>query len=398
MEIGWVDFSKDDRNKVLNVLDLLGEKGVLDELGIGSIRDAYSDLFFPGTSTVQTRAKYFLIVPYALKDLDYVNSDKYGKLLNDFHEKEKRCANIFYDNNPEEKGIIGKTKIHSGKWVQRAPSNVYLAGMSKYKILNYNFSINHIIKRIAIQKQEKRDIISLGNANDKNESIADDKDAGVNQFFRFLNIPTYRKDWLDNLEMNLTYDESQFLKNQIISTCSDSMLAFILENDFREVLEFDSFKDLKSIEFPTKIQEDYNNALAFSEFVYALRIIYNLKASNHKNKKANILFEDIKDNLDSISNIDVNKIMYRLNINNSPLNSFLNDAKQLMREGDIEEIENLLMRREINLKSKARSKLFNPEKNDIDEWHVGERLDYRFGIAKTILSDIFESEGGDLNV
>lgn len=198
--------------------------------------------------------------------------------------------------------------------------------------------------------------------------------------------------------MNLTYDEAQFLKNQIVATCSDSMLAFILENDLREVLEFDSFKDLKSIEFPPKIQEDYNNALAFSEFVYALRIIYNLKASNHENKKANILFEDIKDNLDSISNIDVDKIMYRLNVNNYSLNSFLNEAKQLMYYGDIGEIENLLLRREVNLKSKARSKLFNPEKNDIDEWHAGERLDYRFGIAKIMLSDIFESEDGDLNV
>ena len=38
----------------------------LDELGIGLIRDGFSDLFFPGTSTIQTRAKYFFIVPYAL--------------------------------------------------------------------------------------------------------------------------------------------------------------------------------------------------------------------------------------------------------------------------------------------------------------------------------------------
>lgn len=185
MEIGWIDFSKDDRNKVLNVLDLLSEKGVLDELGIGSIRDAYSDLFFPGTSTVQRRAKYFLIVPYALKDLDYVNSNKYNKLFKDFNEKEKRCAQIFYENNPNEKGIIGITKIHSADWIQRAPSNIYLAGMKKYKILNYNFSIKQIIERIAIQKQEKRNIINLGNSNDEDDSISDDKDAGVNQFSVF---------------------------------------------------------------------------------------------------------------------------------------------------------------------------------------------------------------------
>lgn len=59
MELGWIDFSKNERSKILSILDLLREKGVLDELGIASIRDAYSDLFFPGTSTIQTRAKYF---------------------------------------------------------------------------------------------------------------------------------------------------------------------------------------------------------------------------------------------------------------------------------------------------------------------------------------------------
>ena len=64
MELGWIDFSKSERNKVLNVLDMLGNQGVLDELGIATIRDGFSDLLFPGTSTIQTRAKYFLIVPH----------------------------------------------------------------------------------------------------------------------------------------------------------------------------------------------------------------------------------------------------------------------------------------------------------------------------------------------
>ena len=68
MELGWIDFSKSEREKILNILDALTEPGVLDELGVSPIRDGYSDLFFPGTSTIQTRAKYFFIVPYALKD------------------------------------------------------------------------------------------------------------------------------------------------------------------------------------------------------------------------------------------------------------------------------------------------------------------------------------------
>ena len=71
MPLGWIDFSKSERNKVLSVLDLLSEAGTLDELGIAPVRDGFANLFFPGTSTIQTRAKYFMIVPYALKDLEY---------------------------------------------------------------------------------------------------------------------------------------------------------------------------------------------------------------------------------------------------------------------------------------------------------------------------------------
>ena len=77
MQLGWIDFSKEDRQKAFDVINLLSEQGAVDELGIGVIRDAFANYFFPGTSTIQTRAKYFLIVPYMLRhnatvDLDAV--------------------------------------------------------------------------------------------------------------------------------------------------------------------------------------------------------------------------------------------------------------------------------------------------------------------------------------
>lgn len=60
MQLGWIDFSKEDRQKAFDVINLLSEQGAVDELGIGVIRDAFANYFFPGTSTIQTRAKYFL--------------------------------------------------------------------------------------------------------------------------------------------------------------------------------------------------------------------------------------------------------------------------------------------------------------------------------------------------
>lgn len=46
MQLGWIDFSEKEREKVLDVVNLLTEEGAVDELGIGIIRDSFANLFF----------------------------------------------------------------------------------------------------------------------------------------------------------------------------------------------------------------------------------------------------------------------------------------------------------------------------------------------------------------
>ena len=69
----WLDYSENDRQKMQDVLDQLGERTTRDELGIGGIRDAFADLLFPGTTTIQTAAKYFLFVPWMYVQLEQKN-------------------------------------------------------------------------------------------------------------------------------------------------------------------------------------------------------------------------------------------------------------------------------------------------------------------------------------
>ena len=40
--IGWIDFSKNDKDRVGSILDMLRPEGMVDELGMGTIRNAYS--------------------------------------------------------------------------------------------------------------------------------------------------------------------------------------------------------------------------------------------------------------------------------------------------------------------------------------------------------------------
>src|SRR5215212_3682988 len=61
--IAWLDTSSDEQRRVRELIALFSQSDSRDELGIGQIRDAFSDLLFPGTSVIQTRARYYLFVP-----------------------------------------------------------------------------------------------------------------------------------------------------------------------------------------------------------------------------------------------------------------------------------------------------------------------------------------------
>ena len=69
-EFVWLDYSERERRKMLDIVDLFREHDTRDELGIGSVRDTFADLFFPGTSTIMTRARYFLLVPWTYRRLE----------------------------------------------------------------------------------------------------------------------------------------------------------------------------------------------------------------------------------------------------------------------------------------------------------------------------------------
>lgn len=101
-QIGWIDFSQKDRNRVKRFIDLMGMGGVVDELGIGMIRDAMSNMLFPGFSTLYTRAKYFFITPYILfeKEKRQTKSQSY---MDYFHKAEVDINRIiiqYYENHP----------------------------------------------------------------------------------------------------------------------------------------------------------------------------------------------------------------------------------------------------------------------------------------------------------
>lgn len=121
----WLDFSEHERRKALDVVDLFREKDTRDERGVGMVRDALADLLFPGTCTIQTRARYFLFVPWLYKRLERQKSS-----VPDAARLARRAELNLIDalaDSGETDGVIG---IEARQTLKRLPSNVYWQGLA----------------------------------------------------------------------------------------------------------------------------------------------------------------------------------------------------------------------------------------------------------------------------
>lgn len=398
MELGWIDFSKTERSKVLSILDLLSESGTLDELGIAPVRDGFANCFFPGTTTIQTRAKYFFIVPYALKQLERSSETNPNRIFKALDAIEKNCGEIFLEQNSNESGIIGKRSLQSGGWVKRTPADIYWAGLKRYGIFTGgSLSLSEYIRISCALKGKKSTLKKLGNRNDNaEENECDDKNAGDLYKMQFWKMPLYSDKWMENLSIKLTEFEGYFLQEQITTNCEGSLLAYVLEMGITEFLDCESFRDLGTIinKFPEMVQQDYRLALTFSDFIYVIRTIYNIIISDGQNETASAELERLKPDFKEIANIDIDLTLNRLEVFTNPLlKKFLKQSQELMVAGDVEGLRKCITNREVLLKGTNRAKTTHPGEFDIAEWIGGGELDYRFFNARTIVRDILESEG-----
>lgn len=394
MELGWIDFSKDERARVLDVINLLSEDSTLDELGVSAIRDGFANIFFPGTSTIQTRAKYFLIVPYALADLEYDKTVNPQKLIDMMDDVERRCGETLLKTGGE--GVIGSRNLKSGNWVQRTPANIYWNGIRTYGIFNGgNLSFYQYIKASSILKAQKKTLKAHKSAKEEaEEGERDDTDAGDLFTTSFWRLPDYkRENWIDDLKIDLTPLEASFLKHQIITNCPDSLFAFILKHNMKDIIALDGFLDMADVLLPVlpmDMREDIILAEVASDFIYGMRIRYNMILSQRKNEFAEAEWAAFVPNLSQKANVDINRIFNRLNITNRVLYGFLLDIQKSMRSGDIMDMDERIIKRECQLKTNSRAKLLKAGEFPTDVWFGGGRLDYRFNSAKQIIKDIFE--------
>ena len=326
MQLGWIDFSKEDRQKAFDVINLLSEQGAVDELGIGVIRDAFANYFFPGTSTIQTRAKYFLIVPYMLRE---AVDGRYGKdanrVLRAIDSAEKDCGIRLLEADPKAEGVIGSRVLPKG-WVARKPSDIYWNGIRTFGIFcDYGLSIPEYVS-LAVKLKEQKSVSRLGNRNDDaEENDKDDSDAGDIGNIRFWNLPIYHDDWRDNLTIELTQEEAFYLDKQIQKSTKGSLLEYVLKNHI-DLNEYDDFASLTA-ELSEKVSEKlaYMMKLAcdFNNLVYMARVRYNVMLSEDENTYANDEWSRLLPDIRHNATVDLDAVFGEFQLINPRAKSFL---------------------------------------------------------------------------
>lgn len=202
---GWVDFSSEDRARMRNVLAAVQDKGTLDELGIGQLRDLYSELLFPGFSTIQTRSRYFLAIPKILRDwADQTPAVRRRKPLASYlHEQEDRLTRHLVESyrslgrKPE--NVIGHTVVDKGG-VQRRPSSTYWNGLRTFGLVRGTQSLAEFCR----EWNPESDLARRASSDDG----IDDKDHLHTVVMR---PPDSIGDWPVGLTLDLTSDEASFL-------------------------------------------------------------------------------------------------------------------------------------------------------------------------------------------
>lgn len=128
----WLDYDEEQARRANELIKALSESETVDSIGVGSIRDGFAGLLFPGTSTVQTRVRYFLLVPWALQHVARRRPRDRAQYVRFLREAEAATIEQLIDGSPMGTlGIIGRERRER---TQRMPSSIYWASIGRWGI------------------------------------------------------------------------------------------------------------------------------------------------------------------------------------------------------------------------------------------------------------------------
>jgi hypothetical protein len=261
----WLDHDETERRKMLEVVNLFREKGTLDELGLGTIRDSFAEHFFPGTSTIQTRVRYFLFIPWI-----YLKLEQERVVSAHVDQQARRwqaqlAKALAAGGEADAAGVIG---IQAGENLQRPPSVVYWAGLGRWGIRTfpggleaYHLSFDHL-------KQQARGGLR-----------SDDSEGELVEPSRrnwHGGLPSAPDTLFESTSFKLSREEAAYLQERILTSVPGTLLAYMTQG--RRLTDAAEAPWLypRLDELPRDLRDTIEESRRFSLLAIGAQYLYNL--------------------------------------------------------------------------------------------------------------------------
>lgn len=261
----------------MRLMALFSEKEARDELGIGGIRDAISDQLFPGTSTIQTRLRYFLFIPWLFEALDArgVGSTKFADAA---RNAEDQLRVQLVENEQIQDGIIGR---RARGLLKRMPSSVYWSGLQAWGIREYAGSLQ--------QYQQDADERRPGRPPARRATETDGDAASVDRAWRLEAVQLRPVDFPMGADMAIRREEALFLLERWRACQPDSLLTWLaLELQEAPVLPIAGriWEHPYATKFPAALKGLVAQAQRLDVLVRGAALLYNLQLAEMEGREA----------------------------------------------------------------------------------------------------------------
>ena len=404
MSLGWLDNNQAEQDKIKELLSLLQEKGTLDEIGIGTIRDAFSNLLFPGITTIQTRAKYLVILLYLFQEADAVAQKAAQKgrpytsaqLAQFIDKSQDDLVNVFEKNGLNERGVIGKRTRN----VVQKPAFIYWGALTTFGMVNPNLSRIQMYDLICYNasETEKKRNPSVKDNNISDDYFEDAPDACLDYPALYSPITWDNSNWREGLNMKLTYDEAEFISRKILSSpaSKNSALAQLLKyyRDNKISCEYKDFDHIPEDALDDKMKAIFQLASEFRKFIFGAHLAYNYLLSGRNDAFLKEAFDEWKDQ--DFNLVPLDEILLKTNAS-AQQRTFLKNLLNYAKAGEWGKFEDCVEKREKDLKgNRKKIGTFDYETHPYQSPYTSKedvaviKLDYRSYRAGTITEDILK--------
>jgi hypothetical protein len=256
--LSWLDFSEEDQRRAREIVALFSERESRDELGIGTIRDVFSNALFPGTSVIQTRLRYFLFVPWIFREAE--RQKRTGQRFLGWTDYQERRLIESLRAGGDLNGLIGR---EAGVKLKTLPSAVYWGGLTRWAILRRPATIQQLSGGSKPSTDE--------------QALTELAERASNTWHPTLPEPPSGFFAMGGCDFRLTRDESEWLLERILETAVGTVLTHLVSQRVRPTDESTApWEDATVRTAPGAQRRTVREAHRFSASIHGAALLYNL--------------------------------------------------------------------------------------------------------------------------